>query len=150
MSKQIEKPIKTRFAPSPTGFMHFGNVRTALFNYLYAKHQAGSFLLRIEDTDVARSEGSFRDAIFTDLEWLGISWDEGPYYQSERQNLYDSFYETLEQQGCTYTCFCSEAQLAITRKVQLSSGQPPRYPGTCHNLSPEEVAIKKAEGIPWT
>jgi len=146
----MKKPVKTRFAPSPTGFMHFGNVRTAIFNYLYAKSQEGRFLLRIEDTDVARSEGSFRDSIFTDLDWLSLLWDEGPYYQSERQGLYDDYYEVLAEQGHTYPCFCSETQLAITRKVQLSSGQPPRYPGTCHSLTPEEVAIKKAQGIPWT
>lgn len=145
----IKNSVKTRFAPSPTGLMHFGNVRAALFNYLYAKHQGGKFLLRIEDTDVARSEGLFRDAILSDLEWLGLNWDEGPYYQSERQSIYDAFYDTLAQQGRTYPCFCSEAQLAITRKVQLSSGQPPRYPGTCLHLTKEEVELKKAQGSPW-
>lgn len=149
MNKSI-LPLKTRFAPSPTGFMHFGNVRTALFNYLFAKKSKGQFLIRIEDTDVARSEGQFRDAIFRDLEWLGLHWDGTPVYQSARQEEYDRYYQTLEQQNLCYPCFCAEAQLAIGRKVQLSQGLPPRYPGTCKELSAEEIRVKKAQGIPWT
>jgi glutamyl-tRNA synthetase len=149
MSSAILK-IKTRFAPSPTGLMHFGNVRTALFNYLYAKHLGGIFLLRIEDTDIARSELQFRDALLNDLEWLGILWQEGPYYQSERQTIYNDFYQHLETSNRAYPCFCSEEQLALTRKVQLASGQPPRYPGTCRQLSAAEIERRKAAGIPFT
>lgn len=149
MSSAILK-IKTRFAPSPTGLMHFGNVRTALFNYLYARHLGGIFLLRIEDTDMARSESQFRDALLNDLEWLGIPWQEGPYYQSERQAIYNDYYQRLEAENRAYPCFCSEEQLALTRKVQLASGQPPRYPGTCRQLSSEEIERKKSAGIPFT
>lgn len=148
--KNSVSTVKTRFAPSPTGFMHFGNVRAALFNYLFSKKNQGIFLLRIEDTDVARSEGQFRDSILQDLAWLGLSFEEGPYYQSERQPIYDGYYDVLAQKGFTYPCFCTEAQLAITRKVQLSQGQPPRYPGTCRNLTEHEIEIKKAQGIPHT
>lgn len=143
-------PIKTRFAPSPTGLMHFGNVRTALFNYLYAKHLGGIFLLRIEDTDLLRSEVQFRDAILRDLKWLGLEWQEGPYFQSERKTVYDQYYDQLEKEGHVYPCFCTEEKLALTRKVQLSSGQPPRYPGTCKKLTALEVEKKKTEGTPYT
>ncbi len=146
----MNNPVKTRFAPSPTGLMHFGNLRTALFNYLYAKCVGGSFLLRIEDTDINRSEKQYCDAILTDLHWLGIAWQEGPYYQSERQAIYDEYYQNLERNGRVYPCFCTEEQLAITRKVQLATGQPPRYPGTCRGLSNESIEFKKAQGLPFT
>lgn len=149
MTKSIQK-LKTRFAPSPTGLMHFGNLRTALFNYLYAKHLGGTFLLRVEDTDIARSELAFRDAMLIDLQWLGLEWQEGPYYQSERQTIYNDYYHTLEAEQRVYPCFCSEEQLTITRKVQMASGQPPRYPGTCRQLTQAQVEQKKAAGIPFT
>lgn len=139
--------LKTRFAPSPTGLMHFGSLRTALFNYLYAKHFNGNFLLRIEDTDRSRSERQYTEAILADLHWLGLEWQEGPYYQSERQAIYNEHYEILGKKGRVYPCFCTEEQLAITRKVQLASGQPPRYPGTCRQLSPEAVLAKRALGL---
>ncbi|HXH55149.1 MAG TPA: glutamate--tRNA ligase [Gammaproteobacteria bacterium] len=141
--------LKTRFAPSPTGLMHFGSLRTALFNYLYARRHNGSFLLRIEDTDMGRSEKQYTDAILTDLRWLGLEWQEGPYYQSERQAIYHDYYEILEKKGRVYPCFCTEEQLAITRKVQLASGKPPRYPGTCRQLSPEAILAKRASGLPF-
>jgi nondiscriminating glutamyl-tRNA synthetase len=140
--------LKTRFAPSPTGLMHFGSLRTALFNYLYARHFKGSFLLRIEDTDMSRSERQYTDAILADLRWLGLAWQEGPYHQSERQAIYNDYYAILEKKGRVYPCFCTEEQLAMTRKVQLASGQPPRYPGTCRQLLPEAVVAKRASGLP--
>lgn len=146
----MSTPLKTRFAPSPTGLMHFGNLRTALFNYLYARRFNGSFLLRIEDTDMGRSETQYTDAILKDLRWLGLEWQEGPYHQSERQTIYNDHYEQLEKSGRVYPCFCTEEQLAITRKVQLASGQPPRYPGTCRHLSPEAVLAKRASGLTFT
>ncbi len=142
--------LKTRFAPSPTGLMHFGNLRTALFNYLYAMRHKGQLLLRIEDTDLSRSETHYTDSILADLKGLGIEWQEGPYYQSERQAIYDNYYEILEKKASVYPCFCTEAQLALTRKVQLASGQPPRYPGTCRQLSVEAILSKKAANIPFT
>lgn len=144
------KACKTRFAPSPTGLMHLGNLRVALFNILYAKHQQGIFLLRIEDTDAVRSELRFNEDILKDLQWLSLFWQEGPFYQSERQNLYDHYYEILQEKGLIYPCFCSDAELAINRKVQMSKGQPPRYPGTCRHLDEAAIAAKKAQGLPYT
>jgi glutamyl-tRNA synthetase len=139
--------VIVRFAPSPTGLMHFGNVRTALFNYLYAKQQNGALLLRIEDTDQVRSEERYLQALLEDLQWLGLDWQQGPYFQSQRREIYDRYYTELETAGLAYPCFCSEAHLALTRKVQLASGQPPRYPGTCRHLTSTQRAQKCHEGI---
>lgn len=147
--------LKTRFCPSPTGLMHLGNVRTALFNALLAHGKQGSFLVRIEDTDKARSTEEFSEKLLADLVWLDLLWDEGPtkdqgrgpYWQSQRQAIYDKYYARLEEMGLVYPCFCSDEELALTRKVQLASGQPPRYAGTCLHLSSEEIAAKKAAGM---
>lgn len=147
--------MKTRFCPSPTGNMHLGNLRTALFNALLAKAEQGIFLLRIEDTDKERSEDLYTQQIMEDLHWLGLYWQEGPgiggaaepYFQSQRQAIYDQFYAKLENEGVAYACFCSEQQLAIQRKVQLASGKPPRYPGTCRHLTAEQVAEKIVQGL---
>ena len=145
---------KTRFAPSPTGLIHMGNARTALLSALMGKHLQGTFLLRIEDTDAERSKPEYTQALMRDLCWIQCRWDEGPeiggqfgpYWQSEREAIYDRYYQLLEQKGLAYPCFCSEEHLAITRKVQLSAGKPPRYPGTCRLLSAEEVATHRAAG----
>jgi glutamyl-tRNA synthetase len=147
--------MKTRFAPSPTGLITIGNTRTALFCALYAKHENGIFLLRIEDTDRERSKDEYTQALMRDLCWLGCKWDEGPdiggelgpYWQSERETIYDRYYQQLEETGLAYHCFCSESQLALFRKVQLSAGQPPRYPGTCRHLTTEQKAEKIAQGL---
>lgn len=139
--------IKTRFCPSPTGFLHLGNMRTALFNALLAKGQRGVFLLRIEDTDKTRSEEQYTHALQTDLEWLGLNWDEGPYWQSQRQVIYDKYYQKLEEQNLVYPCFCTEQQLALARKIQLSSGKPPRYAGTCRHLTSEIIEEKLTQGL---
>ncbi len=146
--------IKTRFSPSPTGLIHLGNSRAALFSALYAKKAKGHFILRIEDTDAARSELKYAEILQEDLKWLGIHWQEGPgvegphapYWQSERHGIYDSYYKQLEENNLAYPCFCTEQELALNRKIQLSRGQPPRYPGTCLGLSKEQVAAKLAEG----
>lgn len=146
--------MKSRFCPSPTGYMHMGNVRTALFNALFAKGSNGTFLLRIEDTDKTRSSEEFAAILQEDLRWLGLQWQEGPgvegsaapYWQSQRQAIYDQYYQKLQESGHVYPCFCSDQQLAIARKVQLASGQPPRYAGTCRRLMPEQVAEKLAQG----
>ncbi|MFT3741274.1 MAG: glutamate--tRNA ligase [Gammaproteobacteria bacterium] len=147
--------MKTRFCPSPTGLLHLGNLRTALFNALWAKGQQGTFLLRIEDTDKARSDEKYTTALEQDLVWLGLQWNEGPgceadngpYLQSQRQTIYDQYYHQLEAKGLVYPCFCSEEQLALARKLQRSAGKPPRYPGTCRHLTADEIAQKLAEGI---
>lgn len=146
--------IKTRFSPSPTGMLHLGNVRAALFSALFAKKSDGHFILRIEDTDATRSEHEFAELLQTDLKWLGLHWQEGPgvegpngpYWQSKRANVYESFYLQLEERNLAYPCFCTEQELALNRKVQLSRGQPPRYPGTCRDLSVEQIARKIDEG----
>ncbi len=138
--------MKTRFAPSPTGWMHFGNFRTALFNFLFAHKQKYSFLLRIEDTDQARSTQEYQKDILEDLGWTGLAWDEGPFYQSQRAPIYDTYYRQLEDQNLAYPCFCSEEALGITRKLQAAAGQPPRYSGTCRNLSKEVVAQRLQAG----
>lgn len=139
--------MKTRFSPSPTGQMHLGNVRTALFSYLLARKHQGHFLLRVEDSDKARSKTEFTELLKTDLNWLGLNWDEGPYYQSERTEIYQKYYQRLEEQELVYPCFCSDEQLALSRKIQLSAGQPPRYQGTCRQLSVDKMAEKKAQGL---
>lgn len=146
--------MKTRFCPSPTGNMHLGNLRTALFNALLARAEKGIFLLRIEDTDKERSQAQYTQQIMEDLRWLGLDWQEGPeiggaepYFQSQRQASYDQYYTVLENKQLAYPCFCSEQQLAIQRKVQLAAGQPPRYAGTCRNLTSTQIAGKLAQGL---
>ncbi len=138
--------IRTRFAPSPTGFLHIGSARTALFNYLFAKKNQGSFILRIEDTDVERSDPKFEKDIIENLKWLGIDWDEGPYKQSERGDIYAKYLEKLLKEEKAYYCFCSEEELEAKRQEQMSRGLPPRYNGKCSKLSSEEVKKKLAEG----
>lgn len=150
--------IKTRFAPSPTGLLHFGNVRTALFNALLAKKQSGTFLLRIEDTDLERSSAEYSLRIEHDLNWLGIAWQEGgssggphaPYYQSQRVEIYQRYLSALEAQGRVYPCFCTAVELEVSRKIQAASGKPPRYSGKCAHLSAAEVEAKKAQGLSHT
>lgn len=147
--------MKTRFAPSPTGYLTIGNIRTALFCALLAKHENGVFLLRIEDTDKLRSGQEFAEQLEFDLHWLGLDWQEGPqvggqsepYFQSQRQAIYDTYFQKLTDQNQVYPCFCSDEELAISRKIQLSSGQPPRYEGTCRNLTQEQINKKLAEGL---
>ena len=139
--------MKTRFSPSPTGQMHLGNVRTALFSFLLAKHAQGRFLLRIEDTDQVRSRTEFTDLLLDDMRWLGLHWDEGPFWQSQRQAIYSEYYTHLEEHKNVYPCFCTDEQLALSRKVQLSSGQPPRYAGTCRKLTAEQIQQKIDAGI---
>ncbi|MBN4050575.1 glutamate--tRNA ligase [Gammaproteobacteria bacterium AH-315-M22] len=147
--------VITRFAPSPTGFVHLGNIRTALFNVLLARKHGGDFLLRIEDTDAERSKNKFTAALMQDMRWLGLTWAQGPiddsgkpgaYHQSQRQHLYQTHYDTLQDCGKAYPCFCSTQRLAVLRKTQLSAGQPPRYDGICAHLNKDEVESKLAEG----
>jgi glutamyl-tRNA synthetase len=138
--------VRTRFAPSPTGFLHIGSARTALFNYLFAKKNQGSFILRIEDTDRERSKPEFEKDILENLKWLGIEWDEGPYRQSERGEIYKKYLEKLLKEGKAYHCFCSEEELEAQRQYQMSIGEAPRYSGKCANLTKEEVKKSLAEG----
>ena len=140
--------VRTRFAPSPTGFFHIGSARTALFNYLFAKKNQGNFILRIEDTDAERSDPKFEEDIIENLKWLGIDWDEGPYRQSERGNIYAKYLEKLLNEDRAYYCFCSEEELEAKRQEQMSRGLSPRYNGKCSKLSSEEIKKKLVEGQP--
>lgn len=123
--------VRTRFAPSPTGYLHLGGARTALFNYLYAQHHGGRFVLRIEDTDRERSTPEFIRAILDALTWLDLGWDEGPYYQSERIELYREHADRLLQSGHAYRCYCTEEELEAKRKAALKAGRKPMYDRTC-------------------
>lgn len=138
--------MKARFAPSPTGLLHYGNIRTALFNFLLAREQTGEFVLRIEDTDLSRSKDEYIQSLKEDLNWLGINWSDESR-QSQRADLYDKYFAVLEEMGLAYPCFCSPEQLAISRKLQLASGKPPRYSGTCRSLSKDEVTKKCDSGL---
>jgi len=146
--------VRVRFAPSPTGFMHVGNARTALFNYLFARHHGGKFILRIEDTDTERHSEEAVNVIYEALRWMGLDWDEGPdkggefgpYRQSERLDIYKKFIEELKEKGLVYECYCTQEELEEMRKEQLKRGEPPRYTGKCRHLTEEEKERLKAQG----
>ncbi len=123
--------IITRFPPSPSGYLHVGNARTAIFNWLYARHMKGHFVLRIEDTDKARSTKESVEAIFEALEWLGVDWDEGPYFQSERSEIYQQHIQQLLDAGRAYYCTCTPEALEAMRKKGMAAGGKPKYDGTC-------------------
>jgi glutamyl-tRNA synthetase len=148
-------PITTRFAPSPTGELHLGNARTALFSFLFARHHNGRFVLRIEDTDTERSKEAFTLALMEDLRWMGLEWDAGPgrevpgveYRQSRRGPIYARHSAALDARGLTYPCYCTPLELDLSRKSQLAAGRPPRYAGTCRELGAESRVRKSAQGI---
>jgi len=123
--------VRTRFAPSPTGYLHIGGVRTALFNWLFARHHGGIFILRIEDTDQARSTEEYLNAILASLRWLGLDWDEGPYFQSRRMQLYREHVERLVEAGKAFRCYCTPEELEQRRQQALAAGQKPKYDGRC-------------------
>ncbi len=127
--------IKTRFAPSPTGNLHIGGARTALFNYLYAKHTGGVFVLRIEDTDIERSKEEYTKDILEGLKWLGVYWDEGPHFQKERMDIYRQHAHRLLNEGKAYKCYCSTETLEEKRKAALREGRKPNYDRTCRDLT---------------
>src|SRR5262252_2919909 len=146
--------MRVRFAPSPSGQLHVGNARTALFNWLLARGRGGTFILRIEDTDAERSTRESEAAILRDLHWLGLDWDEGPdrggslgpYRQSERLHLYQSYAKELLAAGAAYHCFCSTATLDAERQAALAAGRPAVYPGTCRSVSHEQAEARIAAG----
>jgi nondiscriminating glutamyl-tRNA synthetase len=147
-------PFRVRFAPSPTGHLHVGNARTALFNWLLARGAGGTIILRIEDTDAARSTRASESAIEDDLRWLGLTWDEGPdvggafgpYRQSERLELYADHAARLLAVGAAYYCFCTPAELEAQRAAALATGATPKYPGTCRALDPATSGARVAAG----
>ncbi len=149
--------VRTRFAPSPTGYMHVGNLRTALYAYLLARSKDGKFILRIEDTDQERYVEGAVDIIYRTLRETGLTWDEGPdlggpcgpYVQSERMGMYLGYAEQLIESGHAYRCFCDKERLEEVRKVQAASGISPKYDGHCSRLTKEEIAEKLAAGVPY-
>ena len=126
--------VRVRFAPSPTGFLHIGGARTALFNYLYARHNNGVFILRIEDTDRTRSTEEYIEAIIEGMKWLGLEWDEGPFRQTDRFDIYRSYADMLVKEGEAYYCYCSPEELEARRKEAMAQGKSPKYDGRCRNL----------------
>jgi nondiscriminating glutamyl-tRNA synthetase len=173
MVESLSKTPRVRMAPSPTGRLHIGTARTALFNYLFAKNKGGKFILRLEDTDLTRSKPEYEKDILENLKWLGLEWDEGPvvpsdeqklklikngqggyigelgpYRQSERIEIYRKYLEKLLKEKKAYFCFCSEEELESRRQEQLSRGEAPKYNGKCRALTEKEVAKNLAEGKP--
>ncbi len=146
MVDTAQEPIRLRFAPSPTGYLHVGGARTALYNYLLARKKNGIFLLRIEDTDVQRSSQEMVDIILNSLKWLGLNWDEGPYYQSQRFDLYRKAAFELLENGKAYRCFCTPEEINIRREAGLKEKGMWKYERTCYQLSPDEIRAKLGNG----
>ncbi|MBN8253744.1 glutamate--tRNA ligase [Priestia flexa] len=150
----MSKEVRVRYAPSPTGHLHIGNARTALFNYLFARNQNGKFIIRIEDTDQKRNIEGGEESQLRYLKWLGIDWDEsidiggeyGPYRQSERTEIYEKYTDELLEKGAAYYCYCTEEELEKEREEQTENGQMPRYSGKCRNLTEEQQKELAAEG----
>ncbi len=154
MSPIEGKKVKVRFAPSPTGDLHVGNIRTALFDWAYARHTGGTFLFRIEDTDTTRVTDEYINAAIDTLKWLGLNWDEGPevggdngpYLQSQRLEIYAHWAAKFIEQKDAYYCYCTPEELEAVREAQRASNQAPGYNGHCRNLTPNQIAAYKAEG----
>ncbi|WP_090918605.1 MULTISPECIES: glutamate--tRNA ligase [unclassified Bacillus (in: firmicutes)] len=150
----MEKQVRVRYAPSPTGHLHIGNARTALFNYLFARSQNGKFIIRIEDTDVKRNIAGGEESQLTYLKWLGMDWDEsvdvggeyGPYRQMERLDIYKNLYEDLLERGLAYKCYMTEEELEAEREGQIARGETPRYAGNHRELTEEQVKQFEEEG----
>lgn len=150
----MKREVRVRYAPSPTGNLHIGNARTALFNYLYARNLGGKFIIRIEDTDIKRNKVGGEESQLEYLKWLGIDWDEsidvggnyGPYRQSERNKLYRSSYNLLLEKKLVYKCYCTEEELEAERESQIKNGEMPRYSGKCRRLIEKEQLSLEAEG----
>jgi nondiscriminating glutamyl-tRNA synthetase len=150
----MSNEIRVRYAPSPTGHLHIGNARTALFNYLFARSKGGKFIIRIEDTDKKRNIEGGEESQLHYLKWLGIDWDEsidnegeyGPYRQSERNHIYETYYKELLENGHAYKCYCTEEELEAEREAQSAKGETPAYSGKCRHLTAEDRAALEAEG----
>jgi nondiscriminating glutamyl-tRNA synthetase len=151
-----DRPVRVRFAPSPTGWLHVGGARTAYFNWLFARQHQGSFIVRVEDTDVTRSSEQSEQGVLDDLAWLGLDHEEGPdlggpfgpYRQSERLALYRDHADLLVSQSAAYPCFCTDEELAQRREAAVKAGRPPHYDGHCRNLSASERDAYRREGRP--
>jgi len=137
--KIIGKSVTVRIPPSPTGFMHIGTLRMALFNYIFAKQNGGKIILRMEDTDKERSQKEYADDILDGLKWLGLDWDEGPFYQTQRMDIYRAYLQKLIEENKAYHCFCSSEELDARRQYQMSRGEAPIYSGKCAQMSRGEA-----------
>jgi len=154
----MDKPVRVRFAPSPTGYIHIGNVRTALFNWMFARKLGGTFILRIEDTDRVRSDEQYTQQIVDDLRWLGLEWDEGPdvggpfgpYKQSERLDIYRQYCHKLIDKGKAYRCYCTPTQLRRKKELAIGRGQTWKYDGLCRNLTGEQTKRFDDAGKPFS
>ena len=154
MTQAIGKKVKVRFAPSPTGDLHVGNIRTALFDWAYARHTGGTFLFRIEDTDTTRVTDEYIKAAIDTLKWLGLNWDEGPevggengpYLQSQRLDIYAHWAAKFLEQGDAYYCYCSPDELEAVREAQRKANEAPGYNGHCRDLTPDQIGAFKAQG----
>ena len=145
MSRMAAPTIRVRFAPSPTGYLHVGGARTALFNWLFARRQGGVFILRIEDTDADRSKPELTEAVLEGLRWLELTWDEGPVLQSERVKSYHAMAERLRASGHVYPCFCTPEELDARRKSAEQSGKPWKYDGRCRRLAADQVKARAGQ-----
>ncbi len=138
--------VRVRIAPSPTGYMHIGTARTALFNWLFARQNGGVFILRVEDTDLERSKKEYEEDLIEQLKWLGLDWDEGPVRQTERLDHYEKYLKQLLKDGQAYYCFCGKEQLEAERQAMLAQGFAPKYSGRCRSIDPEEAGKKIKAG----
>ena len=147
--------VRVRFAPSPTGLLHIGNARTALFNYLFAKRSGGKFILRVEDTDKERSKPEYCEALIEDLAWTGIRWDEGPgvggdyapYQQSERLEIYRDYVERLLREGKAYSCYVTEEEIEEMKRLAYLERRPPHFDNRGRNFTKEEIEKRKVRGM---
>jgi glutamyl-tRNA synthetase len=150
--------VRVRFAPSPTGLLHIGNARMAVFNWLFARRHKGTFILRIEDTDVARSQRKYMDQLIEDLHWLGLTWQEGPdvggqygpYLQSERLHIYHDFCQRFLKEGLAYRCYCTPEELEERRQIARLTGKPPRYDNRCRDLTDIQKKVFETSGLSFT
>lgn len=138
--------VRVRLAPSPTGNLHIGTARTAVFNWLFARNQGGQFILRVEDTDVERSKSEYTDNILEGLTWLGMNWDEGPSFQSQRLEIYRQAVQTLLDNGLAYRCYTTSEELDEMREAQKANKQAPRYDNRHRNLTSKQRAAFEGEG----
>jgi glutamyl-tRNA synthetase len=147
MQSESQTSVRVRFAPSPTGYPHLGNIRTALFNWLFARHHGGIFILRIEDTDVARRVEGAVEIIQDSLRWLGLDWDEGPYFQSQRLSLYRETAQRLVDEDHAYLCYCSPERLEAMRQEQMKHKRPPKYDRYCRDSTQRAIARSAAPSV---
>ena len=148
MQSPAFSPVRLRFAPSPTGYLHVGGARTALFSWLFARHYRGTLVLRIEDTDLERSTTEMVEGILVGLRWLGIDWDEGPYFQSQRMDLYREAAQRLVESGHAYYCFCTKEELEQRRAQAQAEGGDPQYDRKCRSIAPEQAKARRDAGEP--